>query len=156
MQLSIRRMTEDDLDAVLAIEAVSVPVPWSRASYENEIHNQWAACFVCLDGETLIGYCDVWSVFEEANIQTIVVASSCRRSGAGRLMMETMEEEAKRRGAQRIMLEVRPSNLPALALYRGRGYMEIARRAAYYPDNQEDALILCKYADLNLEGAVLL
>ena len=156
MQLMIRRMEETDLDAVLAIEAVSVPVPWSKASYKNEIHNQWAACFVCMAEEKLIGYCDVWTVFEEANIQTIVVDAACRRSGAGRLMMETMEQEARARGAQRIMLEVRPSNQAALSLYYGRGYMEISRRSAYYPDNQEDALILCKYLDISLSGAVLL
>ncbi len=156
MQLTIRRMKEKDLDALLAIEAVSVPVPWSRDSYKNEINNQWAACFVCLEGDTLIGYCDVWTVFEEANIQTIVVEKTHRRNGAGRLMMETMEQEALKRGARRILLEVRPSNQPALALYRKRGYLEISRRAAYYPDNQEDALILCKYLDISFSGAVLL
>ena len=156
MQLTLREMQEDDLDAVLEIEQSNVPVPWSRQSYQNEIHNQWSYYLVCLEGEKVIGYCGIWNVFEESNITTIVVEQSHRRCGAGRMMMEAMEKAAREKNAQKILLEVRPSNQAAITLYLSLGFMEIARRTAYYPDNQEDALILCKYLDIPLTGAVLL
>ena len=158
MPFEIREMKDTDLDAVTAIEQVSVPIPWSRESYQHEIHNQWACYLVCTQEEKVIGYCGIWSVFEEASIITIVVDPASRSAGAGRLMMEAMEKNARQRKAQKILLEVRPSNEHALALYASLGYVEISRRTGYYPDNQEDALILCKYLDVDfsLSGAVLL
>ncbi len=158
LQLKIRKMTEADLDAVQAIEQVSVPIPWSWECYQNEIQIYWACYLVCFleEENKVIGYCGIWNVFEESNITTIVVDQAYRRHGAGRLMMDAMEQVAREKKAQKILLEVRPSNQAARMLYASLGFVEIARRTAYYPDNQEDALILCKYLDISLSGAVLL
>lgn len=156
MDILIRPFEDKDLDEVIQIENVSVPIPWSKESYQNEIHNQWASYFVCERNGEIIGYSGVWHVFEEANITTIVVRKDCRREGIGLQLMDTMEKTVRNKNAERLMLEVRPSNTPALTLYYGLGFIQISRRKAYYPDNQEDALILCKYLNIDLSGAVML
>ena len=159
--LTIRDMTEEDLDAVQEIEQVSVPIPWSKESYCNEIHNRWSRYFVCEADGRIVGYSGIWNVFDESNIMTIVVDQAFRKQGIGRRLMEAMEDSAREQNGKTILLEVRPSNEAALRLYASLGYVEISRRTAYYPNNQEDALILCKKLDvfpsgMDFSGAVLL
>ncbi|MFY9119786.1 MAG: GNAT family N-acetyltransferase, partial [Syntrophomonadaceae bacterium] len=67
-----------------------------------------------------------------------------RGQGLGRVLMEEAEKIARQKKALRILLEVRPSNYVALALYESMGYMETGRRPAYYTDNCEDAIIMTK------------
>jgi len=72
----------------------------------------------------------------------IAVAPEWRSRGIGRwLLNECMREEAEK-GIAQILLEVRPSNTPALAMYNRMGFWQIGKRPNYYPDTREDALVL--------------
>ena len=53
-------------------------------------------------------------------------------------------DKGKKEGAGRILLEVRPSNQPAIALYDKMDFHIIGRRPNYYPDTREDALVMAK------------
>lgn len=138
----IRRMTERDLDAVMEIENEVFSLPWSRKSYATELNNKWATYLVCdVDGE-VAAYCGMWVVFDEAHITNVAVGKGFRHRGCARALMEAMERIALDKKAMYISLEVRPSNLAALALYQGLGYVQTGCRKGYYQDNQEDALIM--------------
>lgn len=76
-----------------------------------------------------------------ADIQTIAVAPDARRQGLGRVMMLQLLNEARRRGAREVFLEVRSDNPDAQSLYRSLGFEQISVRKRYYPDGQ-DALIM--------------
>jgi ribosomal-protein-alanine N-acetyltransferase len=140
----VRRMTERDLDEVMAIEQQVFTLPWSRQSYMGELRNQFATYLVCDREAQLVGYIGIWVVFDEAHITNVAVHPKWRGQGLGRVLMEEAEKIARQKKALRIMLEVRPSNSAALSLYQSLGYMETGRRKEYYSDNGEDAILMTK------------
>lgn len=140
----VRRMTEQDVDAVVAIEEQVFTLPWSKESYLGELKNQFATYLVCDKEAQVAGYVGIWVVFEEAHITNVAVAPPWRGQGLGRVLMEEAEKVARQKNALRILLEVRPSNYAALSLYQSLGYMETGRRKGYYSDNGEDAIIMTK------------
>jgi ribosomal-protein-alanine N-acetyltransferase len=141
----IRKMTRQDLDELMMIENEVFSQPWSRQSYESELKNQWADYLVCdWEGE-LAAYIGIWTVFEEAHITTVAVSKRFRGRGLGRVLMLEGEKRARAKGATRLLLEVRPSNAAALAIYKGLGFIPISVRNEYYTDNGEDALVMIKY-----------
>ncbi len=92
------------------------------------------------------GYGVMSLVVGEAHLLNICVAPEWQRQGYGRLLLEHFMELARERGAGQMFLEVRLSNDPAIALYRGGGFNEVGMRKNYYPGEhgREDALILAK------------
>ncbi len=141
----VRKMSEQDLDPVMLIERESFTLPWSRESYATELLNHFADYLVCdWEGE-VAAYAGMWTVFEEAHITNIAVGKNFRGQGMGIVLMQEQEKLARAKGANRIFLEVRPSNKTALAMYEKLGFTLIGLRKQYYSDNQEDALIMIKY-----------
>lgn len=140
----IRKMTEQDLDQVMIIEKASFALPWSRESYYNELSNEYATYLVCDAAGKTAGYGGIWAVYEEAHITNVAVDPKFRMSGLGRALMQEMENTVRRKRAERILLEVRPSNTAALVMYRNLGYVPTGLRKAYYSDNDEDAIIMSK------------
>lgn len=141
----IRKMAENDLDKVMIIEQESFSLPWSRESYLGELKNDFANYLVCDDGGEIAAYGGVWVVFEEAHITNVAVAIRYRGQGVGSDLMKELEKIARSKHATRILLEVRPSNQVALAMYDKLGFIQTGGRKAYYSDNGEDALIMTKY-----------
>ncbi len=90
----------------------------------------------------IIGFAGMWVLYDEAHVTTIGVDPAHRGRGLGELLLATMFDEAIRRGAAWLTLEVRVSNEPALALYRKYGFAVQGRRRRYYSDNNEDAHIM--------------
>jgi len=144
-QFFVRRMTEQDLDEVMAIEKESFTLPWSRESYLGELKNNFANYFVCDCAGDIAGYVGIWVVFEEAHITNVAVRQSFRSQGIGLALMTEAEKLARARKATRILLEVRPSNEIALHMYENLNYIKTAIRPAYYSDNGEDAIVMTKY-----------
>lgn len=146
----IRKMTQQDLDEVMIIEWESFSMPWSRESYEAELKNQYATYFVCDYAGQVAAFAGMWTVYEEAHITNVAVGKEFRKLGMGRNLMLEEERQARTKKAERILLEVRPSNSAALAMYAGLGYIPTSIRKNYYSNNQEDALIMTKYLDKGL------
>ncbi|SRR6266571_573225 len=142
MNLTICPMTEADLEAVLAIETVSYPLPWSRTHFLDELGSPHAFPLVALDQDgKLAGYICPMLVIDEGHILNVAVDPALRGKGIGRLLVEKVLAECRDRGAEFVSLEVRPSNLDAIALYKGMGFVECGRRKRYY-ENGEDALLM--------------
>ena len=140
--ISFREMTPEDADAVEAVEKASFAVPWSRKSFWEEAANERTFYLLALDDEKVIGYAGTWILDDEAQITNVAVAPEYRRKKVGAGLMEHLIEEAKKRGATRMTLEVRPSNASAIALYERFGFKDYGRRPHYYLDNGEDAMIM--------------
>jgi ribosomal-protein-alanine N-acetyltransferase len=138
-------MTNQDLDEVMIIENESFALPWSRESYEAELENQYANYLVCDCAGEVAAFAGMWTVYEEAHITNVAVGKEFRCQGMGRNLMLEEEKLARSKKAERIILEVRPSNSAALTMYQGLGYIFTSIRKQYYSNNQEDALIMTKY-----------
>lgn len=143
MEINFRPMTLDDLDGVLVIEKASFTLPWSREAFYNElVHNRYAKYVVMEHDGRLVGYCGMWVVVDEAHITNVAVLPEYRGKKLGEALMRKMMDMAKQLGAVTMTLEVRVSNEVAQSLYRKLGFLNGGVRKRYYPDNQEDALVM--------------
>ncbi len=137
-------MSEEHLDAVLAIEGEAYPEPWTRGMFQDEIRNPLSYIYVARRGEDVAGYCGFWLVLDEAHIITVAVKKDHRGTGLGRRFMEFLLSKAREVGARYATLEVRASNTRARRLYEDFGFHEVAMRPQYYPITKEDAVVMLK------------
>lgn len=141
--VSIREMTAVDIDQVLQIEEASFAIPWKREAFVGEIEqNEYAEYYVIEDGNGIFGYCGLWMIIDEAHITNIAILPSHRGKGYGALLFGHVIEQAVKRGAIMLSLEVRVSNTGAQHMYRKFGLVPGGIRKHYYTDNGEDALVM--------------
>ena len=140
--ISFRPLRAEDAEAVARIERESFPTPWSREDFWREASNDFACYIVALEDAEIIGFGGCWISFEEAQVTNIALTSAQRGRGLGKVLMAKLMRVAAERGAERMTLEVRPSNTSALRLYEGLGFAAIGVRKKYYQDNDEDAILM--------------
>lgn len=144
--MHLRPATLQDLDGVLAIEVQSFPSPWSRQNFLGELANPHTHFLVAGPEPPAAwevwGYIIFWLVIDEMHLLNLAVRPSRRRQGLGRRLLTQALAVARHQQATTAWLEVRPSNQPALHLYRSLGFVPVASRPRYYSDTGEDALIL--------------
>jgi ribosomal-protein-alanine N-acetyltransferase len=142
-QYQFRPMTEADLDAIMEIEPHIYSHPWSRGNFSDSLVSGYSA-WVLLDGVKIIGYALMMMVLDEAHLLNLSVAKAYQKQGLGRLLLEHMIAIAKKHDAANMFLEVRPSNISAIALYENMGFNEMAVRRGYYPahNGREDAVLM--------------
>ena len=138
-----RRMTGADLDAVVAIEKTIYPHPWTRGNFSDSLAAGYH-CWIAECGGETAGYSVVMIAAGEAHLLNLSVASPWQRRGVGRELLGFVLKLAREQRAERILLEVRPSNGAARSLYAAAGFAEIATRRGYYPADRsrEDAIVL--------------
>jgi len=141
----LRRATPDDLDAIMALEQATFPADaWSRATMAAELTGPHGY-YLVVDADTGIdGYAGLLAPegAGQADIQTVAVAEHARRRGIGRALVTALLDEARRRGAAEVFLEVRADNPGAQALYASLGFEPIAVRPEYYRPDGVDAVIM--------------
>ena len=140
--IHFRTLLPEDAEGVAAVERESFPTPWSREDFWREASNGFACYIVALDDMEIIGFAGCWISFEEAQVTNIALTSAQRGRGLGKVLMAKLMRAAAERGAERMTLEVRPSNTSALRLYEGLGFAAIGVRKKYYQDNDEDAILM--------------
>lgn len=140
---ALRPMTQYDLDAVMAIELAAYPFPWTYGIFEDCLRSGYRAWLVAR-GSMICGYGLLSTGAGEAHVLNLCVAPGERRQGLGSLLLERLLEDARAAAAERVFLEVRPSNAHAVSLYEARGFHLITRRPNYYPTHtgREDALVM--------------
>jgi len=138
-------MNERDLDQVAALEAGLQIFPWSRGNFADSLSAGYSA-WVCRIGGELIGFSVVMSVIDEVHLLNIGVGERFQGRGYGARLLRNVMQVAKLAGANKLFLEVRPSNARAVELYRHFGFRQIGLRKGYYPAaiGREDALIFDK------------
>ena len=142
--LEFQPMDPRDLDEVLEIERVSFASPWSRESFLFDLReNPFGRSIVASDPDgRIVGYACCWHLYEELKINNLAVRPDRRGSGVGRAILRCVIDQGRRAGCRIALLEVRPSNAAARALYESEGFVQIGRRKNYYREEREDALVL--------------
>ncbi|MDI1298106.1 ribosomal protein S18-alanine N-acetyltransferase [Methylotenera sp.] len=142
-QYQFRPMQMDDLDAIMAIEPKIYPYPWTRGNFSDSLTSGYSAWVMMLN-EQIIGYSLMMLVLDEAHLLNLSVAKSYQKQGLGRTLLEYMVSIAKNNQMANMFLEVRPSNISAIALYENMGFNEMAVRRGYYPaaTGREDAVLM--------------
>lgn len=139
-----RRMRWWDLQPVLEIERSVFPAtPWSAGTFWGELAGVPSTrhYVVTMDEGGVTGYAGLAVHAPEAEVQTIAVASRAQGQGIGRILLDELVSEARRRGCGRLMLEVRADNVAAIGLYESTGFAANGRRRDYY-GHGVDALLM--------------
>ena len=150
-RLRVRAMREADIVEIMPIENVIYPFPWTAGNFRDSLLAGYAG-WVVQDGRCegpkaapVIGYAMVMHVLDEAHLMNLSVAAGNQRQGLGRWLLSWLGDSARQRGAVGMFLEVRPSNVAALALYKQAGFQRIGLRRQYYPNGpngREDAIVM--------------
>ena len=140
--------TEQDVEPVLEVEALSFANPWTRQMYLREMDNPRVSYIYVLrirggtDEGVVAGFCSFWLLSDELHINNLAIKPDYRGHGMGAALLQHAMDTAARLGARRATLEVRRSNHAARQIYERLGFEIGGVRRNYYTDPIEDALIL--------------
>jgi ribosomal-protein-alanine N-acetyltransferase len=139
----MRTMTADDLATVGEIELASYEFPWSPGVFADCLKAGYP-CWVLVVDDATAGYGILSMGAGEAHVLNVCVGPRWRGQGLGRYLMRRLLDSARWNGAERVFLEVRPSNVNARTLYESIGFREIGRRPRYYParEGREEAIVM--------------
>jgi [ribosomal protein S18]-alanine N-acetyltransferase len=138
-----RLVPERDLDGLMEVARASFSSPWTREMFLWEIQNSDVShVYVVRRAGRVVAFCCCWLIFDELHINNLAVHPDRRRQRLASTLLTHVLREERRQGARQAVLEVRRSNLAALALYQKLGFRVIGERLGYYANPAEDALIL--------------
>lgn len=138
-------MREHDLVQVMEVERRAYEFPWTVGIFADCLRAAYS-CWSLMEGECLLGYGIMTMALDEAHVLNLCVDPPRHRQGHAQRLLDHLVEVARGRGASRLFLEVRPSNLAARRLYARNGFVQIAVRRGYYPahEGREDAWVLSR------------
>jgi len=141
----IRDMSHDDVFMVSDIERRSYEFPWSHGVFRDCLLAGYQNIVLVRDS-SVVGYGVLSIAAGEAHILNICVHPDYRSHGYGEKLLDELLFRARAASVRTIFLEVRPSNERAIALYRKKGFHQVANRPAYYQADKrrEDAAVLAK------------
>lgn len=146
--LELRPMVRNDLPQVMEVEPRAYIHSWSDAIFRDCLRVGYS-CWVLEEAQSghLIGYGVMSMAVGECHVLNLTVRPEMQGQGLGRHLLRAFLEVARGRRVETVFLEVRPSNLPALALYRSEGFNEVGLRRGYYPAERgrEDALVMAMH-----------
>lgn len=141
---TVRPMRWWDIATVMTLErALFTADPWSAAGFWSELAGvpDTRTYVVAEEDGEIVGYAGLFAPAESADVQTIAVRADRQGTGLGSALLRALVDEAVRRGATTLMLEVRADNAPALALYERHGFERLALRRGYYGPGS-DAVVM--------------
>jgi len=135
-------MEHRDIDAVVAIQSASPQsAQWGKADYDLA-GRVGTFGWVAEDNKQIAGFLVARQILDEIEILNMAVLPEFRRQRIGSKLFSAALENACKQGVAKAYLEVRASNSPAIAFYKRHGFTSLGRRARYYADPREDALVL--------------
>lgn len=142
--ITIEKMKDEDIDeALLTEQSHNIHILSKNILTEDIKNTNYYYLVAKTTDEKIVGYIGISYILENADIISIVVHKDYTKQGVASLLLQEIFKFAKENNIQRIMLEVRSSNLPAQKLYEKHDFKQISIRKNYY-DNAEDALIYVK------------
>ena len=141
----LRPMTFCDIPFVQKLERRAYQFPWGAKVFLDCLLAQYQ-CWVAELGTRIIGYGIMTTAADESHLLNLCVDPNFHKKGYGSQMVQFLCETAAALYTKRVLLEVRPSNQAALALYLAAGFKQTGIRKNYYPtvNGREDALVLSK------------
>lgn len=138
----IRPATRADVPALLALEQLSFPDPWSERGMLESLEPPNGGGLVAVSAQGVIGYLITREVGGSGEILNLAIAPGVRRRGVGEELLRVGLTGLAARGVGEVFLEVRESNHPARGLYERAGFRVVGARRGYYRSPAEDALVM--------------
>lgn len=140
----VKKMSAQDLDAIAELEAAVFSMPWSRQGFADVLDREDVLFLVAKENEQLFGYAGVYLTEDEGEITNVAVAPGARRQGIARLILTELIAQLTVKNIERIVLEVRVSNEPAIRLYEELGFENAGKRKNFYEKPTEDAYVMVR------------
>ncbi len=140
--LTFRPMVFHDLHEVYYIEQSVFSYHWTYQNFQSSVANENIGVVLRNAAGKMVGYFVCMEVLDEMHLLKIAVAGDMHGKGYGRILMDKAVALAREREMAFMFLEVRPSNTPAVALYKNTGFKTVGVRKGYYADNHENALVM--------------
>lgn len=138
--MTVVPMAERHLTALEAIENACFHAPWSEKMLREEL-GKGIFLVAERDGQA-VGYVGCQTVLDEGYITNVAVSPDCRRQGIARALIAELTDEARAQALAFVTLEVRASNVPAIALYESAGFVRVGVRKNFYIVPTEDAVLM--------------
>ena len=139
-----RKIIEKDIAQVAALEKKTFSDAWSEASIRGTYGQAQAFITVAEVDGTFAGYCIVYYVMDEAEIARIAVDESFRRQGIGQGLLSYTFSCCEEKQIERVLLDVRESNVSARAFYQKQGFLEDGIRKDFYNGPKEHAVLMSR------------
>lgn len=144
MAIQIEPMSAQTTAAVAQIEAECFSRPWSHNAFIAELSNPRAVTFVAKSDGDIAGFINLGFVLDEASVNNIAVKKAYRRRGIGKALLTAAITYCRNNRLTMLVLEVRKSNLSAIALYEQFGFQAVGIRKRFYAEPEEDAILMNK------------
>lgn len=142
--LIIREMVLEDLPEVTKIENDLFTDPWPPVIFAEDVVSVTSYPFVAQIDNTIVGYAILWLGVDEGHLTNIAVSKKYQRKSIAKTLLSYILRFASGLGLGQIILEVRPSNAPAISLYEAYGFETLSIRKNYYRNPAEDCLVMRK------------
>ena len=135
LPILIRPAIASDLYAIIQLDVTFNPHPWSENLVADALQTRKNWVIESLDAASvnLLGWLTASVVLDQSELELIVIDSSVRRQGLARQLIMVWSQTVAQQGIRELLLEVRESNLGAIALYESLGFELVGRRKNYYP-----------------------
>ena len=140
----IREMKPEDVPAIAELEKQCFSAPWSENMIVSSLESRLSCWLVAEIEGTIAGYVGSESVLDSADMMNIAVAPEFRRQGIGVALVNGLISRLQRKSVAFLLLEVRVSNKPAIAMYEKLGFLQVGLRPRYYCNPREDAFVMRK------------
>ena len=149
--IKIDNMTCDDIDLSYEIEEEAFQSERFSKEYFIEIvenKNLYYLSYVIKEDNIIIGFILIRVIDRIADILQICIKKHFQNKNYGDLFLKDIIHKLKNKNVDKIMLEVREENIPAIKLYNKNGFVIISKRNNYYKNPSSNALIM----NLDLRG----
>ena len=142
--MDFRRSIPADAMGIAQLESEVFPDAWSYRDIQNLICSEGAMCFSAIDEGEVVAYVIGRLIAPEGEIYRVAVKPEQRKRGIAYRLLDYAVKTSRGKGLERLFLEVRSKNIPAINLYTAYGFTEIGVRKNYYKDPVDDAIVMLK------------
>lgn len=142
INIEIRELREEDIEALSRIESESFSMPWSPKDFRDLLTREYCMYLTALVEGEVAGCCGMTNLCGEGNIDNVVVAERFRNKGIAGTMLRELIAKGEKAGITAFTLEVRVSNAAAVHVYEKLGFLSEGVRPKFYEKPVEDALIM--------------
>ena len=141
LKMEILPIIASHLDAVAEIESLCFSEPWSARALQLLLGEAAIGAVAMLEGR-VIAYGGMLLAPDEGQVTNIATSPAYRQKGLGATVLAAMLAHARERGLVSVTLEVRESNVPAIALYQKLGFVKLGMRKNFYTQPTENAFVM--------------
>ena len=143
--MRIEQLKKEYIPALSEMEELCFgALAWTQSAFESELNKDDSLFLCAVEGDCILGSAALNNAAGQGFISKVMVAPNVRRRGIAKALMEQMSRLAKEKGMYELTLEVRASNIAAIALYDGLGFENLGTRRNFYRCPKEDAVIMTK------------